>query len=63
MNLCMNFAITLLCLDFLFEKTSMAYYILLFSFAKALGNSYIVNNMFKLAWNKSGFRQLYYGCV
>ena len=35
----------------------------MFSFAKGLGNLYIVNNMFKLARNKSGIRQLYCGCV
>ena len=49
---CMNFAIISQCLYFLFGKTSMPYYILLFSFAKVLGNSNIVNNMFKLAMFK-----------
>ena len=49
---------------FLFGKTNMPYCILLFSFAKALGNLYIVNNMFKLARNKSRIiKQLYCGCV
>ena len=63
MYLCMNFTIISLCLHFLFRKTNMPYYILMFSFAKGLANSYIVNNMFKLARKKSGIRQLYCGGV
>ena len=41
---------------FFVQKKTNAPYILLFSFAKALGNSYIVNSKVQLARNKSRIR-------